>query len=211
MHRMQSFWLRQGCFTGLTARFHGLTHPWLEPAVMLAVIFSRAKVQTELLSGSFTYVVRKGREPIAEDIEARIGHSHKFYRSHAPYVHWRGSSFGRALPLERQRRFKPLIPKRAAESNESKTTGQQAPALGHAVLLLTGFFCWAMSGTANEAGSQSLGRFETLLLARTCLGLAAGLFTISVPAMIAEGLPKKKAEARTRYDKVAGLEQAKAK
>ena len=38
-------------------------------------------------------------------------------------------------------------------------------------------------------------RFETLLLARTCLGLAAGLFTISVPAMIAEGLPKKKAEA----------------
>lgn len=35
-----------------------------------------------------------------------------------------------------------------------------------------------------------------LLLARTCLGLAAGLFTVSVPAMIAEGLPKKKAEAR---------------
>lgn len=38
-------------------------------------------------------------------------------------------------------------------------------------------------------------RFEMLLLARTCLGLAAGLFTVSVPAMIAEGLPKKKAEA----------------
>ena len=41
-------------------------------------------------------------------------------------------------------------------------------------------------------------RFEMLLLARTCLGLAAGLFTVSVPAMIAEGLPKKKAEARFR-------------
>ena len=27
----------------------------------------------------------------------------------------------------------------------------QAPTLGHAVLLLTGFFCWAMSGAANEA------------------------------------------------------------
>jgi len=57
----------------------------------------------------------------------------------------------------------------------------------------------ALTGLLIAIGSSILllmaSRFEMLLLARTCLGLAAGLFTVSVPAMIAEGLPKKKAEA----------------
>ena len=38
-------------------------------------------------------------------------------------------------------------------------------------------------------------RFGALLLARVLLGLSAGLYTVSVPALIAEGLPSRKAEA----------------
>lgn len=176
-------------------------------------------------------------------------------RIQAPYISWKRSLIGAAIAISTNRRFNPPASKQASHGSEVSAGNSQAPTLGHAVLLLTGFFCWAMSGAANEAtglffpqllhdfavnpaqvglaattftlgnacglvlgggaqtgrrrlaltglliaiGSSILllmaSRFEMLLLARTCLGLAAGLFTVSVPAMIAEGLPKKKAEA----------------
>lgn len=209
---------------------------------MLSIVFSRARVQGELLSETFTCAQRTG-EPIEEDVEA-------------PYVCWKKSAFGTALAVETsKRRIRPKIPKRAARDEVGASPRWQAPVLGHTILLLTGFCSWAMSGAANEAtgllfpqllrdfqvnplqvglaatsftlgnacglvlgGGARMGRrqmvltglvvaigssllllvasrFETLLLARTCLGLAAGLFTIAVPALLAEGLPKTKAEA----------------
>lgn len=210
---------------------------------MLSIVFSRARVQGELLSETFTCAQRTG-EPIEENVEA-------------PYVCWKKSAFGTALAVETsKRRIRPKIPKRAARADEVGASPRwQAPVLGHTILLLTGFCSWAMSGAANEAtgllfpqllrdfqvnpaqvglaatsftlgnacglvlgGGARMGRrqmvltglvvaigssllllvasrFETLLLARTCLGLAAGLFTIAVPALLAEGLPKTKAEA----------------
>jgi len=195
---------------------------------MLSIVFSRARVQGELLSETFTCAQRTG-EPIEEDVEA-------------PYVCWKKSAFGTALAVETsKRRIRPKIPKRAARDEVGASPRWQAPVLGHTILLLTGFCSWAMSGAANEVNPAQVGlaatsftlgnacglvlgggarmgrrqmvltglvvaigssllllvasRFETLLLARTCLGLAAGLFTIAVPALLAEGLPKTKAEA----------------
>lgn len=53
---------------------------------MLSIVFSRARVQGELLSETFTCAQRTG-EPIEEDVEA-------------PYVCWKKSAFGTALAVE---------------------------------------------------------------------------------------------------------------